>query len=69
VRDQYGKKMSKTRGNTVDPLKWIEDYGADAVRFTLAAVESGRGPGDRHRVGGRRWQVLLESCSTPPGSP
>jgi len=36
VRDQYGKKMSKTRGNTVDPLKWIEDYGADAVRFTLA---------------------------------
>ncbi len=36
VRDQYGKKMSKTRGNTVDPLQWIEDYGADAVRFTLA---------------------------------
>ncbi len=36
VRDQYGKKMSKSRGNTVDPLQWIEDYGADAVRFTLA---------------------------------
>ncbi len=36
VRDQFGKKMSKSRGNTVDPLKWIEDYGADALRFTLA---------------------------------
>ena len=36
VRDQFGKKMSKSRGNTVDPLKWIDDYGADAVRFTLA---------------------------------
>jgi valyl-tRNA synthetase len=36
VRDQFGKKMSKSRGNTVDPLKWIDTYGADALRFTLA---------------------------------
>jgi len=36
VRDQYGKKMSKTRGNTVDPLDWIDRFGADATRFTLA---------------------------------
>ncbi len=36
VRDQFGKKMSKSRGNTVDPLQWIEDFGADAVRLTLA---------------------------------
>ncbi len=36
VRDQFGKKMSKSKGNTVDPLQWIEDYGADAVRFTVA---------------------------------
>jgi valyl-tRNA synthetase len=36
VRDQFGKKMSKSRGNTVDPLDWIERFGADAVRFTLA---------------------------------
>ncbi len=36
VRDQYGKKMSKSRGNVVNPLQWIDDYGADAVRFTLA---------------------------------
>jgi len=36
VRDQYGKKMSKSRGNTVDPLDWITRFGADATRFTLA---------------------------------
>jgi valyl-tRNA synthetase len=36
VRDQFGKKMSKSRGNTVDPLEWFDRFGADAVRFTLA---------------------------------
>ena len=36
VRDQYGKKMSKSRGNVVDPLEFIDKYGADALRFTLA---------------------------------
>ncbi|ASU77915.1 valine--tRNA ligase [Actinopolyspora erythraea] len=36
VRDKHGKKMSKSSGNTVDPLQWIETYGTDAVRFTLA---------------------------------
>jgi len=36
VRDQFGRKMSKSRGNTVDPLDWIERFGADATRFTLA---------------------------------
>ncbi len=36
VRDQYGKKMSKSFGNVVDPLDWIERFGADATRFTLA---------------------------------
>ncbi len=35
VRDQYGKKISKSRGNTVDPLDWIDRFGADATRFTL----------------------------------
>jgi valyl-tRNA synthetase len=36
VRDAHGKKMSKSFGNVVDPLDWIERYGADATRFTLA---------------------------------
>jgi len=36
VRDQYGKKMSKSSGNVVDPLEWIDRFGADATRFTLA---------------------------------
>jgi valyl-tRNA synthetase len=36
VRDGTGKKMSKSRGNAVDPLEWIDRFGADATRFTLA---------------------------------
>ena len=40
VRDAKGQKMSKSKGNTVDPLELIEKYGADAMRFTLAAMES-----------------------------
>ncbi|HEX8347029.1 MAG TPA: valine--tRNA ligase [Actinoplanes sp.] len=36
VRDQYGKKMSKSFGNVVDPLDWVDRFGADATRFTLA---------------------------------
>jgi valyl-tRNA synthetase len=36
VRDGHGKKMSKSFGNVVDPLDWIDRYGADATRFTLA---------------------------------
>ena len=36
VRDQFGRKMSKSLGNAVDPLDWIDRYGADATRFTLA---------------------------------
>ncbi|MDP1731169.1 MAG: valine--tRNA ligase [Devosia sp.] len=38
VRDERGQKMSKTRGNVIDPLGLIEGYGADATRFTLAAM-------------------------------
>ncbi|HXF04244.1 MAG TPA: valine--tRNA ligase [Blastocatellia bacterium] len=38
VRDPYGQKMSKTRGNTVDPLEMFERYGTDAVRYTLVAA-------------------------------
>ena len=38
VRDQHGKKMSKTVGNTVDPNEWMDVYGTDATRFALARV-------------------------------
>ena len=37
LRDQYGEKMSKTKGNGLDPLEMIDKFGADALRFTLAA--------------------------------
>jgi valyl-tRNA synthetase len=36
VRDQFGKKMSKSRGNVIDPIEFMDKYGADALRFTLA---------------------------------
>ena len=38
VRDESGQKMSKSKGNVMDPLGVIDDYGADALRFTLAAM-------------------------------
>lgn len=38
VRDEKGQKMSKSRGNVIDPLTIVKDYGADALRLTLAAL-------------------------------
>ncbi|PVB63650.1 valine--tRNA ligase [Labrenzia sp. 011] len=38
VRDEKGQKMSKSKGNVIDPLALIEEFGADALRFTLAAM-------------------------------
>ena len=38
VRDAVGHKMSKTRGNIIEPLQLLDEYGADAVRFTLASM-------------------------------
>ena len=40
VRDEQGRKMSKSKGNTVDPMEIIEKYGADALRFFMAAMET-----------------------------
>ena len=40
VRDEQGRKMSKSKGNTVDPMIMIEKYGADALRFCMAASET-----------------------------
>ena len=38
VRDEKGQKMSKSKGNIIDPLELIDEYGADALRFTLASM-------------------------------
>lgn len=38
VRDEHGQKMSKSRGNVIDPLDMVEKYSADALRFTLAVL-------------------------------
>ncbi len=38
VRDEKGQKMSKSKGNVIDPLTIVQEYGADALRFTLAAL-------------------------------
>ncbi len=48
VRDEHGKKMSKSFGNVVDPLDWMDAYGSDALRFTLA---SGANPGTDVPIG------------------
>ncbi len=48
IRDPYGQKMSKTKGNTVDPLGTIDELGADALRFALV---HGTTPGNDQRFG------------------
>ena len=48
IRDPYGQKMSKTKGNTVDPLGMIDELGADALRFALV---HGTTPGNDQRFG------------------
>ncbi len=40
VRDEKGQKMSKSKGNTIDPMILIDQYGADALRFFMAAMET-----------------------------
>jgi valyl-tRNA synthetase len=51
VRDERGQKMSKSKGNIVDPLELIERYGADALRFTICALT---GPGRDVKLGPKR---------------
>jgi valyl-tRNA synthetase len=81
VRDEKGQKMSKTKGNVVDPLEMCDEFGADAVRFTLAVL-SGTGrdlPFGKTRVAGYRafatkvWnaarfalQMLEGGAAVPP---
>jgi valyl-tRNA synthetase len=60
IRDQYGRKMSKSRGNTVDPLDWMDAYGADAVRFTMTR---GATPGTDVPVGEEWVQGSRNFCN------
>ncbi|MFL5679800.1 MAG: valine--tRNA ligase [Chloroflexota bacterium] len=53
IRDPYGKKMSKTRGNVVDPLGVIDESGADALRFALI---NGATPGNDQRFGTQKLE-------------
>jgi len=60
VRDKDGKKMSKSRGNTVDPLEIIEQFGADTLRFTLI---SGSVPGNDMRLHQERFEAIRNFCN------
>ena len=53
VRDEKGEKMSKSKGNVIDPLVLIEQHGADPLRFTLAAM-AGQGRDIKLSRGSRR---------------
>jgi valyl-tRNA synthetase len=79
VRDERGAKMSKSKGNVIDPLELIDEYGADALRFTLAALAA-QGRDVRlstQRVEGYRnfttklWNACrfaeMNGCVTVPG--
>ncbi len=79
VRDERGAKMSKSKGNVIDPLELIDEYGADALRFTLTALAAqGRDVKlSTQRVEGYRnfvtklWNACrfaeINGCVTVPG--
>ncbi|HLY33237.1 MAG TPA: class I tRNA ligase family protein, partial [Jatrophihabitantaceae bacterium] len=60
IRDSSGKKMSKSKGNVVDPLVWIDNYGADAVRLSLL---QGANPGADQAVN-EEWVVGARNFGT-----
>ncbi len=60
VRDKYGQKMSKSKGNAADPLEWMDAYGTDALRFTLAR---GANPGTDVPVGEEWVQGSRNFCN------
>ncbi|GFG70133.1 valine--tRNA ligase [Mycolicibacter senuensis] len=62
IRDEHGRKMSKSRGNGIDPLDWVEAFGADALRFTLARGASPGGDlsiGEDHARASRNFVTKL----------
>jgi valyl-tRNA synthetase len=62
IRDEFGRKMSKSKGNGIDPLDWVESFGADALRFTLARGASPGGDlsiGEDHARASRNFATKL----------
>ena len=62
IRDEFGRKMSKSRGNGIDPLDWVDKFGADALRFTLARGASPGGDlsiGEDHARASRNFATKL----------
>jgi len=62
IRDEFGSKMSKSKGNGIDPLEWVELFGADALRFTLARGASPGGDlsiGEDHARASRNFATKL----------
>ena len=62
VRDEKGAKMSKSKGNVIDPLTLIDDFGADALRFTLTSMAAmGRDPklGPKHVEANRNFVTKI----------
>src|SRR6202012_353311 len=79
VRDEKGAKMSKSKGNVIDPLHLIDEYGADALRFTLDAMAAqgrdiklaaSRVEGYRH-FAPKLWTASrfaeMNTCAAPSG--
>ncbi|MCX7686278.1 MAG: valine--tRNA ligase [Acetobacteraceae bacterium] len=60
VRDERGQKMSKSKGNVMDPLELIEAYGADALRFAIAALNA---PGRDIKLGRQRVEGYRAFCT------
>ncbi|TBN39926.1 valine--tRNA ligase [Paracoccus subflavus] len=66
VRDEKGAKMSKSKGNVIDPLSLIDEYGADALRMTLTGMAAmGRDPrlGPKHVEGARNFVTKIWNAS------
>ncbi len=62
VRDEHGRKMSKSKGNGIDPLDWVDRFGADALRFTLARGATPGGDlsvGDDHAEASRNFATKI----------
>jgi valyl-tRNA synthetase len=60
IRDKLGRKMSKSKGNVVDPIEWMDKYGSDALRFTMAR---GANPGTDVPVGEEWVQGSRNFCN------